>query len=81
MKSLTEIQNAKQDGDYEIIAQALGQSPETIKKKLAQVRADKGKEVQRAFSILLAHREQSNNTVIANIRRALRTTKKLKQAA
>lgn len=72
MKSFAEIQSEKLDGDYEIVAEATGQSPETVKKKVLGSRIDKGAIVQTAFNILLRHRKESGKLLVAKIKRELK---------
>ena len=69
MKSLKDIQNLKLDGDYELIGQALGQSPNTVKSKVFGYRRDTNDMVAKAFTILFKSRNDSREKAIEKIHR------------
>lgn len=72
MKSFEQIQNEKLPGDFEIIAEATGQSPETIKKKVQGARTDTHNTVRKAFNILLTHREKTKKMIVRMIKQELK---------
>lgn len=69
MKTFREIQRAKQPGDYEIVANALDLSAETVKKIVNGSRTDVDGKVQGAFTMLLRHRAESVTVISKRIRR------------
>ncbi|PZR13162.1 MAG: hypothetical protein DI539_19540 [Flavobacterium psychrophilum] len=71
MKTFAQIQKEKLHGDFEIIAEAIGQTPRTVKSKVLGDRKDRDNIVQAAFTILLEDRAKSKKLIIIKIRRLL----------
>jgi hypothetical protein len=72
MKTFTQIQKEKRNGDYKIIAKAIGQSALTIRSKVQGKRGDLKKIVQKAFTILLVSREENERLIMRKIKREIK---------
>lgn len=57
MKSLKEIQQKAEKGDYTRVAELVGKSPELVRKVVAGERVDLNN-IQRTLSDILEHREK-----------------------
>lgn len=76
MKTFTQIQKEKLPGDFEIIAEALGQTSRSVKSKVLGTRTDTDDLVRSAFSILLQDRKLSSELIKMKIRRQLNVVSK-----